>query len=471
VPDTVKHKDRDSPELGALLELLHRGGVPFTTVRATYRIWRHDRCASAAFRADIEERKSRGASISLVLTFTRQSGAPPPDEHEEMLRVWRDGDRVREEREGGRRAGAYGVRSGDVWWSWDPAMGAVSNQDDPNVGGGIGEEISVMLDPTPLLGVMKFAAVGHSTIAGRATLRADATARPSDPRHGLPSFALHRLGTGADHYTLEIDLERAVLLEAVAIRDGKPCHRITTVEVVFDDPIPDERFHFEPPAGEEIQPSRGRLPQRLSVPEAQQRAPFTVLIPDRLPANWRVHCYFIEASARPPQPAHVSLLYSSNDGHESVSLSQSSATDSPSDYERLTSGDAWHDVEHDGTVVRVTKPGALGPQAQAHLERDGTSVLLTSQTLNSDQLAKLAAGLKRAPPTSSIQWAGLRDCVNIRCSNVFRCNSIPVTPVAMTGCGRGGPTALTARQHGRRRQLELRTCRTRSGRSDRLAGR
>lgn len=402
MPDTVNDKDRDPPELGALLELLHRGDAPFTTVRATYRIWRHAERAAAAWRAEIEQQKSRGASIS---AFALQSGAPAPAEHEEVLRIWRDGDRAREEHEGGPRDGAYGVRSGDLWWSWDPDMGALSNQDDPKVGSGIGEQLSVMLDPTPLLGAMKFAAVGRSTIAERATLTADATAHPSDPRRGPRFFALHQLGSGADHYTLEIDLERGVLLEAVAVRDGKPFHRITTLDVVFDHPIADERFHFEPPAGEEIQPIGGRpRPQRLSLPEAQQRAPFTVLIPDRIPANWHVHCVFIEASTRPPQPAQVSLNYRSDDGHESVSLAQSSAANRPYGYEQLTSSDAWQDVERNGTVVRVTKPDArFGSQAQAHLERDGTFVFLSSETLNSDQLATLAAGLKAAPTTGSIQ--------------------------------------------------------------------
>jgi hypothetical protein len=404
VPDTVNDENREPPELGALLELLHRGDAPFRTVQATYRIWRHDKRAAAAFRADIDEKKSRGASIRSV-SFKRQSSAPEPDEHEEVLRIWRDGDRVREEHEGGRRDGAYGIRSGALWWSWSPDMGAMSNQDDPKVGTGIGEELAVMLDPTPLLGAMKFAAAGRSTIAGRVTLTADATARPSDPRHGLPSFALHHLGSGADHYTLEVDLERGVLLEVVAVRDGEPFYRITTVEVVFDHPIPDKRFHFEPPAGEQIKPPGGWLrPQPLSLPEVQQRAPFTVLIPDRVPANWRVHCFFVEASTRPPQPAQVSLHYSSDDGHESVSLAQSSAINRPYGYEELTRGDAWQEVERNGTVVRVAKPdGRFGSQAQAHLERDGTFVFLSSDTLSSDQLATLAAGLKPAPTTGSIK--------------------------------------------------------------------
>ncbi len=402
VSGTANDEDHDPPELGTLLELLHRGQSSFTTVEATYRIWRHDKRASSAFRAGIEKRQASGASFATASAVRVISGTPPSPEHEEVLRIWRDEDRVREEHEGGRRNGAYSVRSGDLWWSWDPATGARSNEDDPNVGSGIGDEAAVMLDPTPLLGALKFAAVGRATIAGRPTCTATATARPSDPRSGFSSVALHRLGSGADQYALEIDVERGVLLEAVALVGGEPFSRITTDEIAFDRPIADERFHFEPPPGEEIQPIRAALPQHLSPIEAQQRAPFTVLIPDRVSPDWRVLCSFIDASARPARPAYVALSYSSNDGHESFSLSETSATDGPSDYEQLTRGDNWHDVEHNGTVVRVTKPGTFGSHAQAHLQRDGTAVTLTSGSLTSDQLARLAAGLKPAPsaPTS-----------------------------------------------------------------------
>ena len=380
MPDTVNDDDRDPPELGAILELLHRADAGFTTVQATYRIWRHDERSAAAFRANFDERKRRGVVIRAVPTSQRQSGAPEPVEHEEVLRIWREADPVREEHEGGRRDGAYGVRSGDYWWSWNPDMGAVSNEGDPNFGGGVGEQLSVMLDPTPLLGAMKFTAVGRSTIAGRATLTADATARPSDPRQELASIArdqlLGELSMHADHYRLEIDVERGVLLEAVAVHDGEPFYRITTVEVAFDHPIADERFHFEPPAGEQIQlKGNPPPPQRLSVPEAQQRAPFTVLIPDHIPANWHVYCFFIEASTRRRfrQPAQLTLHYGSDDGNESVSITEFATTNRLNAYEELLRGDAWHDVERDRTVVRVTEPDTFGPQAQAYLSERAPS--------------------------------------------------------------------------------------------------
>lgn len=391
----------ETPELGILLALLHRADAPFTTVKATYRIWRHDERANAAFRADVDKRKRRGASIGTIQTTTR---SPAPIEREELLRIWRSGDRVREQREGGDRDGFYAVQDGNLWWYWDQRNGASSNQDDPNVGSGIGQELSVMLDPTSLLGSLRFRAVGRSQLAGRATITAEAVPRPSDPR-GLPrSVELHQLGTGADRYTLEVDVERGVLLGVVALRNDEPFHTITTVEIAFDQPIPDERFEFRPPAGEEIRPvGRGPRPQHVTLPEAQQRAPFTVLIPDSIPTDWRVHCVVVDPSDRPPAPAQVSLNYNSEDGHESVHLSQVAAAGDLSQYGELIKGDQWDEVVRGDTVIRVTKSGAHGShQKQAHLERDGTFVFLTSDTLGSEQLVTIAAGLRAAPSTSSI---------------------------------------------------------------------
>lgn len=217
----MNDNDRDPPELGVLLELLHRGATSFTTVRATYRIWRHEERLAAAFRADIEERKSRGVPIASASAVAVGSGAPAPAEREEVVRIWRDGDRIRQEREGGGWLdGSYGVRRGELWWSWNSHMGALSNQDNPRGGSSsIGEELAVMLDPTPLLGALQFVAVGRSIIGGRATLTARATARPS--QRGELRSVLHRLGRGADHYTLEIDFDRGVRTAPLILSDSE----------------------------------------------------------------------------------------------------------------------------------------------------------------------------------------------------------------------------------------------------------
>ena len=393
--DRFDSRNDDERKLGSLLELLHRADTPFRSVEATYRTWRHTERAAAAWRAGIEEERSRGASIS---TYGASDSSCEPVEREEILRIWREGDRVREEHEGGWQSGSYGVRDGMLWWSWHEESGAVSNQDDPNVGSGIGGQLSFMLDPTPLLGVLKFAVVGRGHVGGRETVTAEALPRVVDPRRGAQSFELYELGGGAERYLLEFDVQRGVLREVVALRDAAPFQKVTTLEIEFDLPIPEERFRFQPPAGEEIQPTRGRPPARLTIREAQQRAPFTVMIPDRIPSDWHVSCLVREASERPRWPGSVALIYTSDDGHESVSLSQFPAVDKS--YVMLAD-EEWEDVVRDGKTIRATRRDASS-EAQAQLEIDGTFVILNSRTLTRDQLATIAAGLKPAPDTSSI---------------------------------------------------------------------
>jgi hypothetical protein len=387
-------------ELGALLALLHRADAAFDRVEATYRVWRHEERAAAAWRAEIEEEKRRGAAIT---SYAFSDRVDNPAETETVLRLWRAEGRVREEHEGGPRDGAYAVRDGGVWWSWDERTGATSNQDDPEVGFSVGEELSLMLDPTPLLGSLRFTPAGRARVAGRATLTAIAVPRISDARQHPRAFELHQLGGGAGRYTLEIDAQRGVLLQVTASRDGEPFQRITTDQIAFDHPIAQERFRFEPPPGEEIQPTWGRHRlAHVSLPDAQQRAPFTVLIPERIPPDWHSTCAFIEPSHRPPSPAAISLNYHSDDGHESVSLSQYSASEKPDQYELMIEHGGWRTITRDGTDVQVRTPGSPSSQAQAYIERSETFVFLMSETLTGDELATLAAGLKPAPSTRTI---------------------------------------------------------------------
>ena len=140
-------------------------------------------------------------------------------------------------------------------------------------------------------------------------------------------------------------------------------------------------------------------PQRLTAAEAQQCAPFAVLIPDRIPADWHVDCVFIEPSQRPPRPASVSLSYRSDDGHESVSLSQYDASNRPEQYDLMIASDEWETTTNDRAAVRVRRGG---PQSQAHIETDGTFVFLSSETLSVERLGAIAAGLRLAPGQSSI---------------------------------------------------------------------
>ena len=344
----------------------------------------------------MKTRKATRYGVSTVHWAGGAAGeAEPVVESEEVVRIWRAEDRYRQEIEGGKRDGGYLVRDGKLWWNWDPLSGARSNEDDPEHGLGVGgEELAVMLDPTPLLGLLRFRVTGRVAVAGRPAIVAEALPRLGRSRTPWRSFDLHSLGTGAERFELAVDEQLGVLLNVVALRDDEPYREVTTLAIAFDEPIADERFRFEPPPGETILSSRaGTRPEQVSVTEAQQMASFTVLIPDRVPASWHLHCVYIAPSERPPRPEQVSLDYRSDDGHQSVSIIEMAAADRPAHYDQLIAGDAWQDTPRDGIVVRVTRAGS---QTQAHIDSDGTFVFLMSENLGRDELATIAARLKPA---------------------------------------------------------------------------
>jgi hypothetical protein len=392
-PSTESRRD-----LGVLLALLHDADASFSTAQVTWRIWRNERRQRDAFIADVEERRRRGASISL------HSYGRDTEEHverEETVRIWRAGDRTRVEHHGGQRDGFYAVADGELWWMWDERTGGQSNEDDPSVGSNVAQELRVMLDPTPLLSVVRLRVAGRSDVAGRPTITAHASPRPPDIHLGR-SPSLHELGTGADDYELQVDEQRGVLLAATALRGGRPFHAISAQTIAFDQPIPETTFRFSVPEGEEIHTrTRGSRLRHVTLTEAQHQAPFTVLMPDRVPGTWQVECTLLQGSQRPPSPPQVSLSYRSDDGHESVSISQLAVTDRASHhYQTMIHDDDWQTIRSEHTLIHV-RPSGWG-QAQAYLERDGTFAFLVSDNLTNDQLGTIASGLRPAPSTGSI---------------------------------------------------------------------
>ena len=382
---------------------LQEARAPLPTVRATFRFWRDLKRSALALRRGLEEERRCGASfvkIGVSDPPAGPSGSEAGGEIEEILRVGRTGDKFREERQGGPRDGSYGVRRGNLWWSWDPRNGAFSNEDNPEVSGGVGEDVSILLDPAPVLSALSVRVIGRSEVAGRVAITAEGVPHPRGPAGPARWIALYRLGTGAERYALQIDAEFGVLLAAIAFHRGHAFRQITTTDITFDEPIDDETFLFHPPAGQEIQHvGEAFRPQFLTPAEAERLAGFAVLIPTPVDPNWHLDCVFNGRSDRPPFPAQVTVNYRSDDGSANVSLLQFAADDRPAVYDEVTVGDRWRDEIRNGTLIRVTKPGTASPQAQAHLEREGTFVFLTSETLSHDQLATLAAGLE--PITSS----------------------------------------------------------------------
>jgi hypothetical protein len=336
------------------------------------------------------------------VSAVRVGDAPLSPESVEVVSLWRDApDRARVEHEGGDRDGAFGVRVGERWWMFDPRSGAMSNVGNPSIGSGTGTEFDGLLMPAGLLGVLRFAPAARSVRAGRAVIVADAWPRPERGRGRPRSLELHELGAGADRYLLEIDAERGIVLAAHAFADGEPFQVVEAIEVEFDAALDDALFVFAPPEGEEIRVAgvhARELLAHVSIPEAQAAARFTVLVPERVPSTWSVHCTYSGRSERPPSPPSVSIRYRSDSGHESLSLLLQ-----PLDEARWPGDTAgWEQVQAGPYAVRVRGRGGGGPQSQLRLDHAGTSVLMLSDTLSRDQLVAIAALLVPAPTSSRL---------------------------------------------------------------------
>jgi hypothetical protein len=362
------------------------------SVEASYRVWHHTARAHEAFVADAERRERKGS----VHTYGTRGGVPEPDEQEETLRIWRQDVKVRLEQSGGQRDGYYAVAVPPLWWMWDERIGARSNEDDPSVGNHVGQELEIMLDPTPVLSCLRFRLTGSSQVAGRTAFSARGTLRPVDDRFGGP-MGLGALGGGGDYYELEVDQERGVLLAAAAFFKGEPFRALTALSIRFDEPLEPEVFSFEAPAGEKVESFRGGpRPRPVTLAEAQRQTPFTVLMPDTVPVTWQVQCRLIEP--RRAQSMQIGLSYHSTDGHESIHITQTPA--GVSDRPGIGNEEDWETVTQGGREIK-TRPATWG-QAQARFEDHGTYVNLMSDNLTRDQLVSIAAKMRPAPTASDI---------------------------------------------------------------------
>lgn len=235
--------------LRALIALFGEPGPRFQSVRVTYRVWRHDERLREARHADIEAARARGGSIT---TYGRFAGDPQPSETEHSVDVWRQNDGFRYEIHGGPQDGLLGVAANGFWWWWQPGMATRSNEDDPSISNPV-RGLPFMLDPEKLLDLLEFEVTGRSEVAGRATISTRATLLPPAGLSGTV-MALYPLGSGADHYELEVDADRGVLLEVAAIYKGERIQTIEAQTIRFDETIPLDVFTFEPPEAEETQP-------------------------------------------------------------------------------------------------------------------------------------------------------------------------------------------------------------------------
>jgi hypothetical protein len=368
-------------DLADLLVLLHDAHRHAESVRATIRTWRRPREELAALR-------QTGTTVYAAI------GGPPPEETAETLRLWlQPPDRVREER------GTWtSVRRGDLWWTVDADGDAVTNEDDPEVGGGVGEEARWLLDPAGLMGALVLTPLGRGEVAGRPTLRARGVPRPSDD----PERVVWTLGIGgADEYELDLDAERGALLRVEARAGGAPflVHEVT--EIAFGERFDPAVFELEPPPGERFRGVRDDFPRtmrHLPIERVAALAPFTVWTPARVPPDWELEATFAPGSERRGMAPAVFLHYAAPDASHQLMIQQSPA-EHPGEHPEYDHADPgpWIATERDGRRLQVREPAEDWQPAQVRLELDGTRILVHSRNLDAAWLTDLAAALVPAP--------------------------------------------------------------------------
>lgn len=337
--------------------------------------WHHVARASEAY--ELFARRARGTA---VLQMAGRRGETPETSTTTQRLWWEGPERFREESgPGGERH--LLVRDGERWWAGSADWGFVSSETEPGSSPQLCS-LAHLVDPCPLLSVLRLEPLGEERVAGRAAVTATGIPRQGDDGHG---FVLHRMGAGADRVELAVDAKRGVVLRLAALLGGAPFHSFEVTEIAFDERFPPTTFVHAPAPGEAITPWR---PLHVALDEAARRAPFTVLVPKRVPQGWRLRVTWVEARERPPMPATAHLLYESEDGAYGVQLREQAAADagSPEDwpaFERLGDAEVADAGEH------------AQPRHAVRVERDGTRVELWGD--DRDLLLALAAGLRPAP--------------------------------------------------------------------------
>lgn len=368
--------------IGDVLELLHGAGKSWSTARFALRAWGDSELARRAMLRHAQAARSWGAT---AVVSGRGDG---PSTWESTVRAWVDraGERRRIETTDG-HGERLTVSVGELWWSYTPLTGAISNQNDLDARNGGGNEHDWLLDPWAVVPALTFELAGTAVVAGREALVVRAVPRPLDSRLG---FAAH-LAQGADEVALAIDRERGALLRCESRFDGQPYSRYEITEIGFDEPLADEVFRFVPPDGSRVRSPREAYanPEPASIEEAARRASFTVLVPTRLPRGWAVDVLCWPPVDRPPRPESVTLNLRPEDRlAPRVRIHQSAM---PTD-DRLD----WEAVDHGGRRILLHRHNGAGATWEAKVERRGTHVRATGD-VEREAMLEIVASLEPAP--------------------------------------------------------------------------
>jgi outer membrane lipoprotein-sorting protein len=388
-------------ELAQLLELLYGAHARFRSVRGVLREWRDSELSERAIRHEAEQQERRqgqpvGRARSMQIAFASGPAGPaPPSEIETVVRFWLElPDRVREEHHSTHPHGRDGlvmVKRGELWWHYDPRSGAVSNEDEPEVGSGVGDSLEQLLDPIDLLAGRELELLGETTFAGRRAL--EVRSRPRSSNNPL----IQAFRVGAQEYRHLVDCERGVLLRNAALFQGQEFGVTELSEITFDEAFPDDTFVLELPAGEVFaSPHAGHPFRHITIEEAVERAGFPLWVLPRLPeGQWRMLVVHVEPRERPPVQEMVHITYMREDAQHQLRLSESGAG---SDSSAWAAGQALETIERNSNSYRLLRgePGRLGPPTTLFFERGLTSIQLSSTDLPFETLLELADSLKQA---------------------------------------------------------------------------
>jgi outer membrane lipoprotein-sorting protein len=391
----------NSEGLPELLVLLYRAHASFRSVRGVLRDWRDLELSEEAVRHEIEQQEqqraaSGGRVTSRQIAFAAGPHEPePPRELETSIRFWLERpDRVREEHRSSHpygQDGAIMVKRGELWWHYDPRSGAISNEDELEVGSGVGQQLEQLLDPVDLLAGRELEIVGEREAAGRPALEVRSRPRPSN------NPTIHGYPFGAQEFHHLVDRERGILLRTAAIFRGEELGVTELTEVVFDETFPDETFVLELPAGESFASPGTRHPyQHLTLEEAVERASFPLWVVPRLPeGEWRMLIVHVEPRERPPVQEMVHINYLREDAQHQLQLSQSPLGGQAAAWAAHQQPET---IERDGNRYQVLRgePGPLGPPTTLLFERGQTSIQMSSPTLELETLLELADSLRPA---------------------------------------------------------------------------
>jgi outer membrane lipoprotein-sorting protein len=347
--------------------------------------------------AERVNRRRGGRLSTMQVSFSSTAeNAEPPDVYEERRQFWWEPpDRLREETETTPpRRSHTTVLDGELWWTYSPDWGAISNvdldeQERAHYGAGGGERFKHLLDPSPLIPLLDFGDVAE---AGD-RLRVRATPRDDVSEPSL--WYAHGVG-GADAIELEVDRQTGVVRTMRALLDGEELWASELEQIVLDEDFPPGTFVFVPPPGEEVLPPEPAGRRRYTLEEAAAESPFPVfLIPELPQGDWRLHVDYHAPGRRPPTQAHVGLLYTRADARATILLSQRAA--GTGGFGRPGYGPPQlEEVERDGVTYTVARADPdPGGQDSVVFERDGTELELRSSEVGVEALLDLAASLRR----------------------------------------------------------------------------